>query len=427
MSRPIPHLRWWITAILFASSVINYVDRQTLSVLTPVLRERFGMSNTDYSHVVFAFLLAYMLGQAGSGRLIDRLGTRFGFTFTMVFWSAAAMLHSAAGSTGALGACRFLLGLGEAGNWPGAVKAVSEWFPRKERAFATGIANAGSTMGAVLAPPVVAWIALRWGWRAAFLFTGALGFLWLFAWLAFYRLPAEHPRISREELNLIQEGEADQTLQPMSWASLLRRRQAWGLILSRFFCDPVWWFYVFWLPEYLKRTRGFGLAEIGRFSWIPFLACGVGSFLGGAMSGALIERGYPTLTSRKIVMVASTVVMLAGLPAVYASTPTGCLALISLTVFAYGCWSPNILALAADMFPTRVVASVSGLAGTGAAIGGMLFTLITGAVVDRFSYTPIFAAASLMPLLAAGFVVWGAREEPKRNIDPATGSFDHLQ
>jgi MFS transporter, ACS family, hexuronate transporter len=414
-TRTFRHLRWWIAAILFASSVINYVDRQTLSVLAPVLRDRFGMSNTDYSHVVFAFLLAYMLGQVGSGRLIDRLGTRFGFTCTMAFWSGAAMLHSLAGSTGALGVCRFLLGLGEAGNWPGAVKAVSEWFPRKERAFATGIANAGSTLGAVLAPPVVAWIALGWGWRAAFLFTGALGFLWLLVWLAWYRLPAEHPRLSLEERRLIEDGEETSSAGvggQMRWGALLLRRQAWGLILARFFCEPVWWFYVFWLPEYLKRTRGFSLVEIGRFSWIPFLACGVGSFLGGAMSGGLIERGFDTLTGRKIVLVASTVVMLAGLPAVYASTPTGCLALISLTVFAYGCWSPNILALAADMFPSRVVASMCGLAGAAAALGGMLFTLITGAVVDRFSYTPIFVAASLMPLVAAGFVMWGVRPEP---------------
>ena len=385
-------MRSLVIALLFFATVINYVDRQTLSVLAPVLRDRFHMSNIDYSHVVTVFLLAYMIMQSGSGRILDRLGTRRGMSLTIAWWSAAAMLHAAAGSVFSFGACRFLLGLGEAGNWPGGVKAVSEWFPPNQRAFGIGFFNAGSTVGAMLSPPLIAWLALRFGWQSAFLATGVLGFVWLAFWLALYRAPR------------VPFGDAGDGA-PVRWLALFRYRPVWGLVLARTLADPVWWFYVFWLPEYLKRERNFSLAMIGYFASIPFLAAGIGNLTGGAMSGWLVRRGRAVLWSRKAVMAVSALLMASGIPAVLVGDARASLALISVATFAYSAWAANVLTLPADLFPPRVVASVSGVAGTGAALGGMVFTLIIGAVVDRFSYLPVFVAAGLMPVGAAAFIL----------------------
>jgi len=341
-------MRSLVIALLFFATVINYVDRQTLSVLAPVLRDRFHMSNSDYSHVVTVFLLAYMIMQSGSGRILDRLGTRRGMSLTIAWWSAAAMLHAAAGSVFSFGACRFLLGLGEAGNWPGGVKAVSEWFPPNQRAFGIGFFNAGSTVGAMLSPPLIAWLALRFGWQSAFLATGVLGFVWLAFWLALYRAPR------------VPFGDAGDGA-PVRWLALFRYRPVWGLVLARTLADPVWWFYVFWLPEYLKRERNFSLAMIGYFASIPFLAAGIGNLTGGAMSGWLVRRGRAVLWSRKAVMAVSALLMASGIPAVLVGDARASLALISVATFAYSAWAANVLTLPADLFPPRVVASVSGV------------------------------------------------------------------
>jgi len=423
----IKHLRWWIAGLLFLATVINYIDRQTLSVLAPLLRDKFGMTNTDYSRVIFGFMLAYTIMQSGSGRLMDWLGTKRGFSLAIIWWSIAALLHSVANSALHLGFFRFLLGMGEAGNWPGAVKAISEWFPDRERALAVGFFNSGSCIGAIIAPPVVTWIAIHWGWRAAFLVTSLLGFMWLVAWLVFYHLPQHHPNISPSELELIRAGQsrpvespttvssANPTGQaPGGWLSLLKYRQVWGLILSRMLADPVWWFYVFWLPEYLSRERHFSLEMIGYFAWIPFLSADLGNFVGGGLSGYLIRRGKPVLAARGTVMFFSAATMLVGIPAVLTGNVIPALALISLATLAYSSWASNILTLPADIFPHSCVASVSGLSGTGGAIGGMIFTLITGAVLDRFSYLPIFVAAGIMPLVAASIALWGLRAGPIR-------------
>ena len=405
-----PHLRWWIAALLFLATVINYIDRQTLSVLAPVLRDEFGMSNTDYSRIVSAFMLAYLIMQAGSGRIMDWVGTRRGFALTITWWSIAAMLHAGARSALSFGVFRFLLGLGEAGNWPGAVKAISEWFPARERAFAIGFFNSGSTLGAVIAPPLVAWLALTYGWRNAFLLTGSLGFFWLVLWLILFRLPHEHRWLRKSELEHIRKGQQDdQAAQRIPWIQLFSYKQVWGLVLSRMLSDPVWWFYVFWLPNYLKGERDFSLAMIGYFAWIPFLAADIGCLAGGAISGYLIKLGLPVLRARKAVMFVSALLMMSGIPAVLVEDANVAVALISVATFSYSMWAANILTLAADLFPQQVVASVCGLSGTGAATGGMVFTLIVGAVVDRFSYLPIFVAAGVMPLLAFGFILWGVR------------------
>jgi MFS transporter, ACS family, hexuronate transporter len=401
-------LRWFIVSLLFLATVINYVDRQTLSVLAPMLRDQFHMSNTDYSRIVFAFLLAYMIMQSGSGRLMDRLGTRAGMALTVGWWSVAAMLHAAAGSVLSFGVFRFLLGMGEAGNWPGGVKTVSEWFPVKERAFATGFFNSGSTFGAIIAPPLVTWIALHLGWQFAFLMTGALGFLWVVLWIVCYRLPHEHPWLGERERAHIFAGQpaSDREAAPkVRWLDLLGYRQVWGLVLARMSADPVWWFYVFWLPEYLKRDRNFSMTMIGYFAWIPFLTADIGCLTGGAISGWLIRRGCAVLKARKIVMSVSAVLMLSGIPAVLVESPAAAIALISLATFAYSNWASNVLTLPADIFPKGTVASVSGLSGTGAALGGMLFMLIIGKVVDHFSYVPVFVAAGIMPLIGASFIL----------------------
>jgi MFS transporter, ACS family, hexuronate transporter len=400
----IRNLRWLVAGLLFAATVINYVDRQVLSVTAPVLREQFGMTNTDYSRVIFAFLLAYTVMQGASGRLIDRLGTRAGFALCIAWWSAAGMLHAAARSAWQLGLFRFLLGAGEAGNWPAAVKAVAEWFPPRERAFAVGLFNSGSAVGAVVAPPLVTWLTLKFSWQAAFLLTGLLGFVWLAAWLLVYRAPERHPRITERELKLIEAGRQEREAESsaaLRWLDLLKYRQVWGLMLARMLADPVWWFYVFWLPEYLKTGRGFTLAMIGYFAWIPFLAADVGNFVGGGLSGWLVRRGVAVTAARKAVMAGSAAVMTLGVFAVSTPSAAASIALISLVTLAYSSWAANILSLPADIFPARVVASVVGLSGAAAGAGGMLFTLLTGWMLDRFSYTPVFAAAAVMPVAAA--------------------------
>jgi ACS family hexuronate transporter-like MFS transporter len=298
-----------------------------------------------------------------------------------------------------------LLGLGEAGNWPGGVKAVSEWFPARERALAIGLFNSGSCLGAVVAPPLVSWIALTWSWRAAFLLTGGLGFLWLAAWVILYRRPEEHPWVTEEERAHIRSDAEGAELGKVRWVELFRYREAWGLVLARMLADPVWWFYVFWLPEYLRRERNFSLAMIGYFAWIPFLTADLGNFVGGGLSSWLVKRGLPVLRARKTVMFASAAAMIVGLPAVLVSSGAWAVALISVATLAYSSWAANILTLPADLFPRQVVASVSGLSGTGAGIGGMTFTLIVGMVVDRFSYVPVFTAAALMPVAAASIIL----------------------
>jgi len=406
---PFRRLRWWVAGLLFLATVINYLDRQALSLLAPMLRDLFGISNTEYARILFAFLLAYMIMQAGSGRLMDRLGTRRGFALSIAFWSVAAVLHAAARSALGFGAARFLLGLGEAGNWPGAVKAISEWFPSRQRGTAIGFFNSGSIVGALVAPLVVPWIALRFGWQAAFLLTGALGFLWLVPWLWFYHRPEAHPGISQGELEEIRADAGPPPGPAVPWRHLLRHRDVWALFAGRMLADPVWWFYAFWLPEYLKRERGFSMELIGELSWIPFLTAGIGSILGGMASGRLIRGGRRGVTARKVVMGASALGMLAGIPAVFSAHVAVCLALISTVTFAYAAWAANILVLPADIFPNDVVASVTGIAGTGAAIGGMAFTLATGFAVDHYSYAPVFVAAGLMPVASFLILAFGIR------------------
>jgi ACS family hexuronate transporter-like MFS transporter len=406
----IPHLRWTICALLFLASTINYVDRQTIAVLKPDLQNVLHWSESDYGWIVFAFQLAYALMFTVAGVVMDWLGTRLGYAISIAWWSVAAMAHALARGAISFGAARFLLGAGEAGNFPAAIKAVAEWFPKRERALATGVFNAGPTVGAVIAPPLIVWLTLRWGWRAAFIFTGALGFLWLFFWLAVYRLPGRHPWITSDELELIEGGEGEPeaaTTARIPWRKILAYRQARGFILAKFISDPIWWFYIFWLPSYLKQGRGFTLQEIGLFGWIPFLVSGVGSVAGGWLSGFFLKRGWPLTRARKAAMAICAFSMPSGIVAVFAHNIVWALALISVSLAAHQGWSANVYTLASDMFPKRDVGSVTGLGGTGGAVGGMILALAAGYTLQWFhTYVPLFIVAGIMHPLAFGLVHW---------------------
>ena len=381
-------------SLAFWATVINYLDRQTLSVAAPVLRDQFHMSNTEYSRVLFGFLLAYTIMNGVSGPLIDRLGTRIGYGLCIAWWSAAALLHAFARGALSLGVFRFLLGIGEAGNWPGGVKVVAEWFPERERALASGIFNSGSAVGAILAPPIVVFILARLGWQAAFVVVGLTGFVWLAFWWPVYRTP---------------DGHAGRTGVPQEERiparQLLRSRFVLAFTFSKIFLDPVWYFYIFWFPEYLKRGRHFDMASIGAYSWIPFAVAGVGNFAGGLLSARLLRAGLSVTVARKTAVTVFAALMLSAIPAVLVHEAWLSIALVSVAMFGYTGSLANMLSMPADVFPGGAVASVYGLASMGSGFGGMLFTLITGWVVDHYSYTPVFIGFGIMPLLCA-LILW---------------------
>ena len=405
-ARKIRGLRWYIIGLICTLTVINYIDRQTLSVLAPTIREQFGMSNTSYSRVVTMFLLGYTISQAVSGRILDRIGTRTGFMLFVGIWTVASMLHSTARNVYQLGAFRFILGLGEAGNWPGAAKAVAEWFPVRERAFGMAIFNSGASIGAVVAPPVIAYVALTYGWRKAFFIGAGLSTLVMIVWFFFYRVPSEHPNLSEEERQHIQSDQppADSALAETKrpWLSLFRHRQVWAVVAARFFSDPIWWFLISWLPNYLKSERGFSLALIGMLAWIPFLFADLGNLSGGAVSSLLIRSGWSVDRARKTVLIVSALLVPLGVwMVVGAASDALAIAGISVIAFGFQSWIVNVHTLPSDCFPRQDVGSVFGIGGTSAGIASMLFTLLVGYIVDRFSYTPVFIMVGLMGPLAA--------------------------
>jgi ACS family hexuronate transporter-like MFS transporter len=384
-------LRWRMIGLAFWATAINYLDRQTLSVAAPALSEQFHMSDIAYSRVTSAFLLAYTIMNGVSGPLIDRLGTRLGYGLCVAWWSAAAMLHAAARGSFSLGVFRFLLGIGEAGNWPGAVKVVAEWFPEGERALASGVFNSGSAVGAILAPPVVAFLLLNWGWQVAFLFVGVAGLIWLVFWGKMYYTPAAPRGAPREK--------------PIPVAELLRSRFVIAFTISKIFLDPVWYFYIFWFPKYLKAARHFDLAGIGKIAWIPFLVAGFGNILGGWFSSALLRRGVSQTVARKSAVTFFAALMLSAIPAVLADETWLSVACVSIAMLGYTGALANMLTIPSDVFPAKAVASVYGLASMGSGFGGMLFTLITGWAVERYSYTPVFFGFGVLPLMCAG-ILW---------------------
>ncbi len=384
-------MRWLMIALVFSATVVNYLDRQTLSVVAPFLIEQFHMTNVDYSRVVFAFMLAYTISNGFSGPLIDRTGTKLGYALCIGWWSIAAMLHGFSRGAFSLGAFRFLLGIGEAGNWPAGVKVVAEWFPVRERALASGLFNSGSSIGAVIAPPLVAWIVLRFGWAASFYAVGASGLLWLAAWLLIYYTP---PHIAQEI-----------AVRPTPAWQLMRTRWVWTFTLSKIFSDPAWYFYVFWFPQYLKQVRGFDLAAIGKWAWVPFFTAGAGNLLGGLLSAMLLRQGLSVHWARKVCVVIFAALMMAAIPAVLTPDAYVSIAFISIATLGYTGALSNMLSMPADVFPKNAVGSIWGLASMGAGFGGMIFSLATGWVVDHYSYVPVFVGFGLIPLISAA-IVW---------------------
>ncbi len=410
--RPIRRLRWWIGGLLFASTVINYIDRQTVSVLAPFLKQEHGWSNTDFATILIAFRLAYTLMQGIGGRLIDWLGTRRGLTITVAFYSTVACFTSLARGLWGFRAFRFMLGVGEGANWPGATKAVSEWFPSKERAWAVALFDSGSSIGGAVAPFLVLFLFRVFGsWRPAFLVTGSLGFLWLIAWRILYRSPELHPRLSRDELKFIQEGRAPEAVADSSglpapgWGKLLKYKQTWGLVIGRALLDPYWFLISDWFAIYLA-SKGFPLEQSVIGFWAPFLAADLGNFFGGGLSSYWIgRRGWPVGRARRTVLLIFGPAMLALIPAAFASSYLVIIVLFAWSTFSYAACATIFLALPADVFHTRAVASVSGL--TGAAAGGatLVTTYVIGRVSDRLSFQPIVIAASLVPCIATPVLV----------------------
>ena len=379
-------------ALAFWATVINYLDRQTLSVAAPLLQEKFHISDEAYSWVVGAFLGTYTVMNGASGPMIDRLGTRLGYGLCVAWWSIAAALHALTTGAWSLGFYRGLLGIGEAGNWPGAVKVVAEWFPERERALAAGLFNSGSAVGAILAPPVVAFLILKVGWQAAFLFVGLSGLVWLLFWFAWYYTPNQDAGAPVER--------------PIPVLDLVRTRMVIAFTISKVFLDPVWYFYIFWFPKYLKTTRHFDLASIGTYGWIPFLVAGFGNLFGGWMSGYLLRRGCSVTVARKGSVTFFAALMLSAIPAVLVRDGWMSIALVSIAMMGYTGALANMLSIPADVFPKTAVGSVYGLASMGSGGGGMLFTLITGWVVQRHGYTPVFFGFGVLPLICAG-ILWG--------------------
>jgi len=406
--RPIKHLRWYIGALLFFSTVINYIDRQALSVLAPYLKLDYGWTNQDYAWIALAFRFAYTIGQTIVGRVIDVLGTRRGLSLSVLWYSVSAMLTALASGFWGFITCRFLLGLGEAGNWPGATKAVSEWFPRRESGWAVALFDSGSSVGGAIAPFLVLWAYHEFDdWRPAFLVTGALGFLWLavFRWL--YHPPDVHPRVTAAERDYIVAGrDAGLTVdhQRLPYSTLLRLRQTWGYILGKSFTDPVWFFITDWFAIYLV-AKGFKLEESLMGFWVPFLAADLGNLFGGGVSSLLITRGMSVGWARKTIAIIGGIGMMMLIPAVSSTSFGLIVTCFAVSTFAYAAFSTIVLNLPADLFPPGSVASVSGMGGTGAGIGTMTATLSIGYVADHYSFEPILVAASVVPLLAMAAVL----------------------
>ena len=421
--------RWVICALLFVATTINYIDRQVIGLLKPDLQVQFNWTERDYAAIVFTFQLAYAIGLLLAGRVMDKLGTKKGFTIAIILWSVAAVGHAFAdsvpwlhfptlnldektgvsvvtlgGAAAGFALARFLLGLGEAGNFPASIKTVAEWFPRKERAFATGIFNSGTNIGALITPLIVPFFVEWWGWEGAFVATGLLGFFWLIWWLVSYGPPQGHPKVTPEELALI-ESDPPETTTPVPWASIVRYRQTWAFALGKFLTDPVWWLYLFWIPDFLNRLYGLNIKQMGMPIVTIYLITDVGSIGGGWLSSFLIKRGWSINGARKTAML---ICAIAVTPIVFAPQVNNLWAavlLVSLAAAAHQGWSANLFTLVSDMFPRRAVGSVVGFGGMAGAIGGMCLTLVVGEILQRTgSYVGVFLIAGSMYLIGLAVI-----------------------
>jgi ACS family hexuronate transporter-like MFS transporter len=389
--------RWTVCALLFVVTTINYADRQVLGILAPTLQRELRWSETNYGDVVAWFSAVYAIGFLGAGWWLDRVGVRRGFAVAVVTWSVAAIAHAFAHTTAGFAAARALLGLGESANFPGAIKTVAEWFPNRERALATGIFNAGTNTGAIMTPLLVPWIALTFGWRWAFIVTGSLGFLWLALWLALYRSPEEQPRLSSAELAHIRGDSPDAAGGRLSWIRLLGQRQTWAVVVGKLLADPIWWFYLYWLPKFLDANYGVKLSQLALPLVVVYLVADAGSVTGGWLSGALIKRGWTVNRARKAAMLLMALAIVPTALAPRAGSLWTAVLLVSVAVAAHQGWSANVYTLASDLFPRSAVASVIGIAGFAGAAGGVLFQRATGRILDAtgHDYAPLFLVCGL--------------------------------
>src|SRR6185503_19271428 len=426
--QPISNLRWWIGVLLFTSTVINYIDRQTLSVLGPYLKHDYQWNNQQFALIVISFRVAYSIGQTVAGRLIDRFGTRKGLTITVIWYSIAAMLTALAGGLRSFAFFRFLLGAGESANWPAATKAVAEWFPKKERGWAVALFDSGSSIGGAIAPLLVIGLYKYFGgWRPAFVITGTLGFLWLGVWRYLYHPPESHPRLSAEERELIMRDrvELDQTESgergQSRWRDLIRLPQTWAVIAARTMTDPVWFFITDWFAIYLV-TKGINPEQGLLAFWIPFVAADLGNFFGGGVSSWLINRGWPVIKARKAVVVFGGLGMALLIPTIFTSNLLSLAGLFAVSTFAYASFSTMALVLPSDLYRSESVATVSGMSGTGAGLGTILSTFLIGYVSDHYSFEPILITASFIPFVGMILVLTLIRATGSQPVAQTNGT-----
>jgi ACS family hexuronate transporter-like MFS transporter len=397
-------VRWWIVWTLFFSTVSNYISRQSFSILSPLIMSRYHMSHADLGRILSAFQVSYALTWLLGGILLDAVGTRIGLAVAAIWWSIMNICTGMAHTVFGFAFFRFMLGAGEGLNWPGATKTVAEWFPREERSMAVAIFDSGSSVGGAIAAIAIPWVAIAVGWRWAFAASGSLGLLWVVVWLRIYHPLATHPRVSAQEVELIKAG---RDAAPAStgkgwrrWLALTRNRNVWAIVIGRALTDPIWWFYLFWLPQYLSDARGFSLKQIAMSAWVPFVAADLGNFTGGWVSGYCIRRGLAVIQARIWVCIVSCIPILAGMPVARVSSPYTAIALISVALWGYASWSTMGLTLPSDLLPHDVVATVTGMSGLAAGLVSAAFTMLVGTLVDRFSYAPAFVAAGILPILA---------------------------
>ena len=398
-------LRWYIAVLLFLSTVICYIDRLTISTLKPVICYDLSLSNQQYSYIMNWFLVSYMIFQTIFGGLYDKWGTKKTFSMAISIWSVSAIFHALAKGIRGFSFFRFLLGVGEGGNWPGSIKAIAEWFPARQSAFGLSIVNSGTALGTVVAVPLIAWLQIAFGWKTTFVATGLLGFVWLILWLIIYRDPHNHKRLTEDEKTIIFEEiqnvkMEDSPKSKTSWGDLLKRKQVWAIIIARFFGDPIWWLFLLWLPSYLYDVRGFNIKDIGMFAWFPFLLAGVGSLAGGWLSGFLISKGKSVNFSRKTAILIPTFLMPLGILANYLPDAYQALIAISLVLFGFQFWVNNIQTLPSDYFSSQEVGRITGMAQTGAVLGTIAFNTLIGWLVDNVSYTPALITGGILGPLA---------------------------
>jgi ACS family hexuronate transporter-like MFS transporter len=410
MRQPIGKYRWVVVTLLFFATTINYLDRQVIGLLKDNLARDFSWTEKDYSRIVIAFTSAYAIGLLIFGRLIDRIGTRLGYAISIIIWSVAAMCHALATGTPGFSAARTALGLGEAGNFPAAIKAVAEWFPKKDRALATGIFNSGTNIAAIIGPPAIAWIFSNYGWKQAFLWTGGLGFIWLIFWWLLYEIPSKQKKLSAKEFAYIHSDGVEKTEESRStsWSSLFHLRQTWVFVLGKFLTDPVWWFYLFWIPSYFNTTYHLNLTSSAVHVSTVYVVASFGSILGGYLSGWLIKKGLPVYKARKYSMLFFACCVVPIFFVRYTSSIWPAVWLISLAASAHQAWSATIFTLASDMFPKRTLSSVVGIGGMAGSVGGILFPFLIGIILDHFKllgmlgtgYNIIFGICAVAYLVA---------------------------